>query len=256
MKYYCYAYAMNDSMNKKRTVETIKRMQSQYNYNRYQEIATKEKEKASEEKNKRNVLAALLFIGAIIVAFGYYNMLKEKKIEQERYETIIEELAASQSEIMKLREHADVHGLDEIISEKEKRIEFLQSELDRIQEVFHKNTGNINKSITTSAIYQVLLNRQYGPKLTMDEINECRKLTVQLLPELNNILVSKQYQLNRKDYNVCMLFRFGFKSKEICNMLDLSKGRVSQICTKVLLNVFNDSDGGAANLIEKLSGFH
>ena len=49
-----------------------------------------------------------------------------------------------------------------------------------------------------------------------------------------------------------MLFRLGFKSKEISVMLGVSQARISQICTKVLSVVFHIEEGGAKVLIKKL----
>ena len=86
----------------------------------------------------------------------------------------------------------------------------------------------------------------------MEELRECRKLMIENYPELNTLLLSKQYKLNEKDFDVCILFRLGFKSKEVSNMLDVTQGRISQICTKVLKIVFEKDKGGAAELLENL----
>jgi DNA-directed RNA polymerase specialized sigma subunit len=65
--------------------------------------------------------------------------------------------------------------------------------------------------------------------------------------------LSKQYKINNNDFNVCVLFRLGIKSKEVSNLLGLSQGRISQICTKLLLGIFKKDKGGATELIEKLN---
>ena len=89
-------------------------------------------------------------------------------------------------------------------------------------------------------------------KLTKDELRECRKLVLENLPRLNNFLLSKEYKLSDKDFNVCILFRLGFKSKEVSNMLDVTQGRISQISSKILQELFHENTGGASELIEKL----
>jgi hypothetical protein len=43
-----------------------------------------------------------------------------------------------------------------------------------------------------------------------------------------------------------------FKPKDISGMLDLTPGRVSQICAKALHDLFGEENGGAAELAEKL----
>jgi DNA-directed RNA polymerase specialized sigma subunit len=90
-------------------------------------------------------------------------------------------------------------------------------------------------------------------KLTVEELRECRKFVLENLPEFNNLLLSKQYKINNNDFNVCVLFRLGIKSKEVSNLLGLSQGRISQICTKLLRDVFKKDKGGATELIEKLN---
>ena len=117
----------------------------------------------------------------------------------------------------------------------------------------HKQIAWPRHALKESAIYQKLF-KQYGQKLTNEDLRECHKLVIEYLPELDNLLASKEYKF--KDYNVCMLLRLGFKSKEISNMLDISPGRVSQICAKTLLEIFGESDGGAAELIEKLHQYY
>ena len=109
-----------------------------------------------------------------------------------------------------------------------------------------------DKHIKESAIYQTLQKKQFGQKMTVQELRDCRKLVLEFLPEFNNLLTSKQYKISVKDFNVCILFRLGFKSKEVSNMLDVTQGRVSQISSKLLRDVFKKEKGGVAELIDIL----
>ena len=249
-KYSLYAYAMSDSLYMKRTAKEVERMQAMYDYTRHQKIAMQEKERASKERAKRQFSIAILLLFAIVASFIIYNMYVEKKKKQAQYIRNLEELEQTQSEILQLRAHAE--EFEELIAIKEN---LLEEQKEKLQEKRKKSLidhAATDKHIKESDIYQCLQKKQFGQKLTVQELRDCRKLILEALPVFNNLLLSKQYKINVKDFNVCMLLRLGFKSKEISNMLDITQGRVSQICSKLLHDVFGKEKGGVTELIEIL----
>ena len=249
-KYALYAYAMSDSLYAHKTTQTVERMQAMYDYSRSQELARKEKENAAKEKRRLYFSVSLSLLIIAISAYIIYVMREEKLRQQELYRHNLEQLEQTQSEILQLRIHADEY--EELLAEKEKLLEQQSAEMQMHRQKLLINHSVIEKSIKESDIYQLLLGKQYGQALSIDELRECRKLVIENLPEFNSLLLSKQYKLNAKDFNVCILFRLGFKSKEISNMLDITQGRVSQICTKVLKEIFGEDTGGASELIAML----
>ena len=249
-KYAIYAYAMLDSLYAHRNTKDVERIQSMYDYSRSQELARKEKENAAKEKRKLYFSVSLSLLIIAISAYIIYVMREEKLRQQELYRHNLEQLEQTQSEILQLRIHADEY--EELLSEKEKLLEQQSAEMQMHRQKLLMDHSVIEKSIKESDIYQLLLGKQYVHALSVDELRECRKLVIENLPEFNSLLLSKQYKLNAKDFNVCILFRLGFKSKEISNMLDITQGRVSQICTKVLKEIFGEDTGGASELIAKL----
>lgn len=248
--YALYGYAMSDSMYAQRSTQTVERMQALYNYSRYQETARKESERASLEKNKKRLLLMLLVFTLLIAGFIIYKMYSDKKKKQAQYHQSLKQLEQIQSEVLLLREHADEY--EELITEKERQYKEQSAEILEQRRKVLRDHSSINRHIKESEIYQQLQKKQYGYTLSTDELRECRKLIIESYPELNDLLLSKQYKLNEKDFNVCVLFRLGFKSKEVSNMLNVTQGRISQICSKVLQVVFDIDKGGAAELIEKL----
>ena len=242
-KYYKYAYDMSDSLYAQRKTKDIERIQAMYNYSRSQELARKEKENAAKEKRKLYFSVSLSLLIIAISAYIIYVMREEKLRQQELYKHNLEQLEQTQSEILQLRIHADEY--EELLAEKEKLLEQQSAEMQMHRQKLLMDHSVIEKSIKESDI-------QYGQALSVDELRECRKLVIENLPEFNSLLLSKQYKLNAKDFNVCILFRLGFKSKEISNMLDITQGRVSQICTKVLKEIFGEDTGGASELIAML----
>ena len=253
-KYAIYAYAMLDSLYAHRTTKEVERMQSMYDYTRHQNIAIQEKERASAEKARRQFSIALLLLVVAVAVFIIYQMYREKKKKQVLYLQNLEQLEQTQSEVLQLREHAEVN--DALIAVKEKQIEEQRMRFEELRKDSLKDHAAIDSHIKESSIYQILLEKQYDSKLTITELRECRKLVLENLPEFNSLLLTKEYKISVKDFNVCILLRLGFKSKEVSNLLGLSQVRVSQICSKVLREVFKKEEGGATALIEILHEYY
>lgn len=249
-KYSQYAYAMSDSLYAHKTTQTVERMQAMYDYTRHQKIAIQEKENAANEKAKRQFSIAMLFLVVAVASYIIYRMYAEKKRKQAQYIRNLEELEQTQTEVLQLRAHAEEY--EELIAKKEELLEEQNAKLQEQRKESLQDHAASDRHIKASDIYQVLQKKQFGQKLTVQELRDCRKLVLEALPEFNNLLLSKQYKISVRDFDVCMLFRLGFRSKEISNMLDITQGRVSQICSKLLRDVFKKDYGGMSELIEIL----
>ena len=250
-KYSIYAYAMRDSMNSKKATKEVERMQAMFDYTRHQEEARKEKEIASQEKAKRQLSIAILLLVVIVAAFVINKMYRDRKKKQAEYVRNLELLEQTQSEVLQLREHAEEY--EELIAVKEKLLEELSARLQEQRRKSLTDNAAIDKQLQETDIYRQLeASRQNGTKLTIEELRESRKLVLENLPDFSSMLMSKEYKMSQKDFDLCVLFRLGFKSKEVSNMLGLTQGRVSQICTKILRDVFKKDEGGAAELINIL----
>ena len=248
-KYALYAYAMNDSLCAHKVTSTVEQIQSLYNYTRHQEIAKKERERAAREKSKWEYSLLLLLLLGFSATLIIYRMNTERKKQKMMYAHSLDIIEQTQSELLLLRSNADHY--EELIAEKEQQLEKLLQEIQNYKGSVKRENNVADKHIRESAIYQSLLKKQ-GKKLSILELRECHRLIIENLPQLNSLLLSKQYKLNEKEFNVCILFRLGFKSKEVSNMLDVTQGRISQICSNVLLKVFEQNTGGASDLIERL----
>ena len=249
-KYAICAYTMLDSVYAQRSTKEVERLQALYNYTRHQEIARREQERASSEKSKRQLSITILFVVTLLAIYIIRKMYLDRKRRQVQYIQNLEQLEQTQSELLQLRSHAEEYN--ELIAIKESLYE---EQNDILQEQRKKNLldhAEIDKRILESDICNKIL-KNTCKKLTVEELRECRKFILENLPEFNNLLLSKQYKINNNDFNVCVLFRLGIKSKEVSNLLGLSQGRISQICTKLLLGIFKKDKGGATELIEKLN---
>jgi len=249
-KYAIYAYTMLDSVYAQRSTKEVERMQALYDYTRHQEIARREQERASSEKSKRQLSIAILFGVTLLAIYIIRKMYVDRKRRQVQYIRNLEKLEQTQSELLQLRSHAEEYN--ELIAIKESLYEEQNIVLQEQRKKKLLDHAEIDKRIIESDICKKILKNTYK-KLTVEELRECRKFVLENLPEFNNLLLSKQYKINNNDFNVCVLFRLGIKSKEVSNLLGLSQGRISQICTKLLLGIFKKDKGGATELIEKLN---
>ena len=249
-KYAIYAYAMLDSVYAQRSTKEVERMQALYDYTRHQENARREQKRASDEKAKRQFSIAILFLVTFLAILIIRKMYIDRKRRQVQYIHNLEQLEQTQSELLQLRSHAEEYN--ELIAIKESLYEEQNVILQEQRKKNLLDHAEIDKRIIESDICNKIL-KNTCKKLTVEELRECRKFVLENLPEFNNLLLSKQYQINNNDFNVCVLFRLGIKSKEVSNLLGLSQGRISQICTKLLLGIFKKDKGGATELIEKLN---
>ena len=249
---YAQLYSMaNDSSIALKDRDQIAQMTALYNYTRHQEAARKEKEIAAQEKAKRQLSIAILLLVVIVAAFVINKMYRDRKKKQAEYVRNLELLEQTQSEVLQLREHAEEY--EELIAVKEKLLEELSARLQEQRRKSLTDNAAIDKQLQETDIYRQLeASRQNGTKLTIEELRESRKLVLENLPDFSSMLMSKEYKMSQKDFDLCVLFRLGFKSKEVSNMLGLTQGRVSQICTKILRDVFKKDEGGAAELINIL----
>ena len=257
-KYYQYAYAMNDSMYAQMTTNEVERMQAMYDYTRHQEIARKESEKALLERNKWLLTMLLLLFCVSVASFIIYNLHKEKKESKKRYAITLEKLERTQSEMLQLRDMAsDFSDLKSFVEEKEQEIEHLKSLLRHDQQKTIQSRAIKEEQISNSKIRKSLLRKsRNGIPLSNEELRTCRMMVIESLPELNNLLLSRQNDLNKKEFDLCVLFRLGFLSKETSNILKVSPARISQMSTSVLKKLFKLNEGGAKELIAKLCEYY
>ena len=253
-KYALYASIMQDSFYAQRTTKEVERIQALYDYTRHQEIAHQERKKANQRIVIIWICVGMIIVICLLTFIIIRELTRRRKAAEQKYLQSLDMLEQTQSEILQLRAHADEY--EEMLAMKERLLEKQSIMFQEQRSKLQQDHSEIDEKLHKSAICQKLLANQHIQKLTIHELRDCRRLVLENLPTFNNLLMSKQYAINEKDFNVCMLFRLGFKSKEVSNMLDISPGRVSQICTKVLRAVFQKDEGGATELIEILHNLY
>ncbi len=84
-KYAICAYTMLDSVYAQRSTKEVERLQALYNYTRHQEIARREQERASAEKEKRQFSIAILFLVTFLAVLIIRKLYVDRKRRQVQY---------------------------------------------------------------------------------------------------------------------------------------------------------------------------
>ena len=106
-----------------------------------QEIARQERDKATQEANKKRIILGIFVLFTIITSVIIYLMISENRKRKLRYIQNLSKLEKAQSEIMLLCEHSNEY--QELITEKECEIEYLKSEIEKRQQKSRQDQRNL-----------------------------------------------------------------------------------------------------------------
>ena len=223
-KYYQYAYVMNDSMYAWQTTETIKRMQSMYDYTRHQKEAHLANMRVTHVENMIWVCVAIILL-ILLAGYIVYGQMSRKRQELEnKYLQSLEIIRQARQDIVMLKEsHADNAKL---IAEKEKLI--------------YEQRDYLKTLPIEMPLYKRLAIK--GQEPTAEEWQQIEEQVFELYPQFHQFLDNHSSLLNDKEYKTCILIRAGFKPKSISNMLNVGPSYISNIRTEMLQTLF-DIDG-------------
>ena len=252
-KYYQYAYTMNDSMHNKKVTGIIERMQSMYDYSRHQELARKESERATHEKEKRQTIVVVLVLVTLLSGTTIYVMFQKRQAEKEKYLLTIAELEQAQSDIIQLKQHESDHAV--LISQKEKQIEQLKKKMKKYSKLIYFDSAEVERHLQNSTTYHELEKKAIrGETLTDEDWRKVRMIVIEYLPGFNDFLASNAHRLTGNKYNICILLRLHFKPVDISKILGIKPPSVSDACSVIMRNIFK-AEGSAKELAERLSVF-
>lgn len=253
VKYYQYAYAMNDSMYAQKTTETIERMQSMYDYSRHQELARKESERATHEKEKRQTVLAVLILVAVLSAMTIYVLYQKRRAERAKYLRSIAELEQAQSDIMQLKQHETDYTT--LIAQKEKQMEQLKKKMKKYSKLIYFDSADVERHLRSSSTYQTLEKKAIrGEMPTEEDWRNIRMLVIEYLPGFNDFLTANAHRLTENKYNICILLRLHFRSVDISKILGIKPPSVSDACSSIMRNIFQ-KEGSAKELTALLAKF-
>ena len=250
-KYYQYAYAMNDSVYSQRTTEIIEQAKAMHDYSRHQELARKESERATQERQKRQTVVVILVLVALLSSITIYELYKRKQAERARYLQSIADLEQAQSDIMQLRQHASDYA--SLIAQKEKQMEHLKKKMQKYSKLIYFDSADVERHLKSSTAYQTLEKKAIrGEALTEEDWRRLRMLVIEYLPGFNDFLTTNAHRLTESKYNICILLRLHFKSVDISKILGIKPPSVSDACTSIMRIIFQ-KEGSAKELTATLS---
>ena len=231
-KYSLYAYAMSDSLYKKRTTKDIERIQAMYDYTRHQEVARKESERAALANRK--LLICFIVLLAVLLLSSWLYIARKKVIDN--LQKIAAKLDDYKRENYKLKHDASANKHQ--IAENEERIKLLEKKLGRYSKLVYFGIETTESNLKNSPNYQKINEMAYkGQKLTKDDWDTIYNLICEYLPSSYDFIVS-HFNINSSEYCICILLRLHFKVGEIANMLGVSSPYISKVSTDVLEKTF------------------
>ncbi len=238
-KYYQHSYAMNDSMHAEIRAEDIERIQSMYNYSRYQKEARMESDKA----NRREKIIWLGIGLLVILCFSIYIIISRQIYQrnemEQKYMHSLSIISQAQNDILQLKTHIEENH--NLIAEKEKII----LEQNNIQKQCLQKSGNnkklIDRLFKSSPIYKQFESMSIkGFTPTEEQWEELVKTIYGLYPTFHELMEQHRHSLNEKEFKTCILVKADFKPNMISNMLGVHPSYITNIRSKMLYSLFGD----------------
>lgn len=245
-KYSLYAYAMSDSLYKKRAAKEVERIQAMYNYSRHQEVARKESERAALA-NRKLFICFIVLLAALLLSSWLY-IARKKMIDN--LQNIAAQLDDYKRENYELKQNASANQWQ--IAENEKRISQLEKKLGKYSKLVFFGEEKMENDLKLSPNYQKLEEFAYkGLKLSENDWDIICNLISEYFPGFYDFLLLN-LQVNSTEYHICLLLRLHFKTGEIANMLGVTPPYISKISTEILANLFGKK-GSSKELSKELS---
>lgn len=244
-KYSLYAYAMSDSLYKKRAAKDVERIQAMYNYTRHQEVARRESERAALANRK--LLICFIVLLAVLLLSSWLYIARRKVIDN--LQKIVVKLDEYKRENYELKYDASANKHQ--ISENEERIKQLEKKLGRYSKLVYLGIEKTENNLKNSPNYQKINEMAYkGQKLTNDDWDTICNLICEYFPSSYDFIVS-HFNINSSEYRICILLRLHFKVGEIANMLGVSSPYISKVSTDILGKTFGKK-GSSKDLYKEL----
>ena len=244
-KYSLYAYAMSDSLYRKRAAKEVERIQAMYNYSRHQDVARRESERAALA-NRKLLICFIVLLAVLLLSSWLY--IARKKLT-DNLEKIAAKLDDYKRENYELKHDASANKHQ--ISENEERIKLLEKKLGRYSKLVYFGMEKTESNLRNSPNYQKISEMAYkGQKLSNDDWDTIHNLICEYLPSSYDFIVS-HFNVNSSDYRICILLRLHFKVGEIANMLGVSSPYISKVSTDILEKTFGKR-GSSKGLYKEL----
>ncbi len=241
-----------DSLHHNMEQQTIQRMSSQFNYNRYQKEALDNAEEAHAANIRFIVVAALLVLLAVGTAYFVKRNRKRREEQNARYHVAIVERNKLQKEVERL----NAKDYDTVIAQKEQEIALLNQTIERQSTICHRVTaGDRLSDFEKSPIVQVFHSkRTYHKEQAMPTGDEWKKLVSQFREDMPSAYATMS-SLSPLQLQVCILLIMGFEEGEIAYMHQSRPQVISNAKSRANQKLFlsGDSVSLKGNLMELIA---
>jgi tetratricopeptide (TPR) repeat protein len=248
-KHAIMAYDISDSAYVKDLAGNLQQIQSAYDYSHQQQIAENEKIKRSQA----DVRSLFLVIVIIMLALIFYLVKKKRDAKmvylKETYQRDMETLKHAEADLQALQSDKQ-EEMDNMIAEKTKTIEKLTKIINENKKQ-KKNTANEDdEKIKHSDIYQrfiTLLKKKEKP--TYKDWTDLKDWMNSTFPEFHDFFVI-QHSLQDKDYEICILTRFGFLPSDIGVLMGYDKSSISVYRRRIVEKITGKE--GSAKMLDEI----
>ena len=247
LRYARIAQKASDDKFRTRSSERISNMIAEYNYNRYKNDAIKKTIEALELRTTNIVLFAILLFAALFGIYLHRRHKVKQEQEKEEYKRTAKRIEEEQEELRLIQQKK----FAKIEEEKDKNIREMQVllstyRLKRANKRSHKCDEDKWKEIKKSDLYKSLVCIAQKPtaKVSEDIMNELVETIDNNIPRFRKKIVDCCPDINKIEYNVCMLVRIGFKPGDISRILRISPSTISKMRTSLLQRLFHKNGRG------------
>ena len=244
-KYSLYAYAMSDSLYKKRTSKDVERIQAMYDYTRHQDIAHQEQKKANQRTVIIWICVGIIIVICLFTFIIIRELARKRKMIEQKYLQSQSAIELAQSDIVKLRKNEETNS--ELISEKEQIIREQETIMKALLRRDTRSQSMADRRFKTTVIYKKFEQLSIvGQKPTNVEWEQMKEQIFKYYPEFKDFMSKHEHQLNDKEYKTCLLIRMDFKPKMVSHMLEVDPSYISNIRAEMLQKLFNLSGNSKA----------
>ena len=252
-KYAMECYVLNDSSYRQNDANELRRIQSLYDYSRFQTVALEKSREA--HRNRQQLTVSVFFIILLIILCVVFVFVM--KVRQKEREVRLRQEYKHQQDML-LQAQYDLYWA------KEQHLNSLIEEKTALVKAAEKNAAELKKQLGIrihSQIDEHLMNSEIcrvfhylsTHPLHTPLVNEWRKLHELVsseVPGFYGITHAEGINLKDDDYHICLLIRLHFSLTEIIALTGKSKSYVSMKRSRLLEKIF--SQKGKAEDFDRL----
>ena len=239
-----------DSLNDSMRTDVLHRMNTLYNYHRFQQDAAKRKEELNRVRWKFGLLTAIFLLVLASMLYFNFRLRRRKAKELAAYKKNLLLLDEKQMEIEILLKHENDNR--QLIDRKEQEIQELTSQILRYEQKSCDEASELAASVQRlEEVKHFQHMASIGQQPTAQEWVSLFSKIDSVLPRLSAFLKTYRHRMNDAEYKVCYLLCMHISNKGASNLLNVSPAYVNKLRKNMLQNIFK-SDGTASDFDKRL----